>query len=585
MRKIGKNLIVFGILSALAACGNDAATAVASADEAAPGQELMQEPPPPEAVDSPDKTPRGRAGALEKDKSGSRSAARPKKAAGGRRGPPAQDPAAHSGILALRGEDGDGVAAVFNTASAKRERTPAPGVTGGTFQSAGVNPVVKTADDRLSTFAIDVDTGSYHYSKSILERGQLPSPAAVRVEEWVNAFHYSYADDDRAPFTVHTAAAPSPLDGKKHLFRVGVQGRRLDRDERKAVHLTFLVDVSGSMSDANKLPLAKRAMKELVKNLRDDDRIAIVTYAGATGEVLPSTSAADKRTIFAAIDNMKSSGGTNMDSGMTLAFRNAGKHLSDKVHSRVVVLSDGDANIGRTSHQQILEAVKGYVSEGVTLSTVGFGHGNYNDHLMEQLADAGNGNYSYIDSESTARRVFGTDLVQNLEVIAQDVKIQVDFDPAVVADYRLIGYENRDLADADFRNDKKDAGEIGAGHTVTALYEMTLKPGASADATVATVRVRHKKPRGQRATEREHPFVRGDVKARFADLDEDTRFAGAVALAAEYLRGSPYTPAGALRRAADLAQAATGTRFAAERKEFVAVVQKAQHNERLAQRR
>ncbi len=450
-----------------------------------------------------------------------------------------------------------------------RRPLPPPPPRDGTFFSAGMNPRVATAVDPLSTFAIDVDTGSYFYAKSTVERGRRVHPDAVRVEEWVNAFHYDYPDPDEGPFAVHIAAGPSPFDPAAHLMRVAVQGKRLLPRQRQPVHITFLVDVSGSMRADDKLPLAKRAMHILVDNLRDDDRVAIVTYAGATAEVLPSTPAQDRRAIRTAIDALRSSGGTRMDSGMKLAFRNAGKHLSDEVMSRVVVLSDGDANIGLTVHDEILREIRGYVSEGVTLSTVGFGHGNYNDHLMEQLADAGNGNHHYVDSEATARKLFETDLVQNLQVIAQDVKVQVAFNPEVVSHYRLLGYENRDIADRDFRNDKKDAGEIGAGHTVTALYEVSLVKGASKQASLATVRVRHKAPRAQTATEKSWTFARDQVRNAWEDLDDDTRFAAAVALTAELLRQSPHAAGLTWSQIRPLALRALGQAHVEERHAFV----------------
>lgn len=445
---------------------------------------------------------------------------------------------------------------------------------GGTFVHAGVNALVDTREDNLSTFAIDVDTASYTYARRFMRHGQRPNPDSVRVEEWVNAFHYEYASPkDQLPFAVHLAAAPSPFVKGRHLVRVGIQGKRLSKEERKSAHLTFLVDVSGSMSSPDKLPLAQQALHLLTDELRADDSVAIVTYAGNTAEVLPATKATSdgKRRIHQAIDALRTSGGTNMASGMELAYKNAHRFLSSESNSRVIVLSDGDANIGYTSHQEILKSVAGYVSEGVTLSTVGFGTGNYRDHLMEQLANAGNGNYSYIDSLAAAKRVFVDDLTGTLEVIAKDVKIQVELDPSRVAAYRLIGYENRDIADKDFRNDRVDAGEIGAGHTVTALYEVVLRDGDNASelGNIATVRVRHKAPRGVKATEIARSLTGADVRKSFAELDADTRFAAAAALSAEILRGSEHVAHLELEDALALAREAAVGRYAEERMELV----------------
>lgn len=459
------------------------------------------------------------------------------------------------------------------------EQEPARPDPGGTFVHAGVNPLTDTREDNLSTFAIDVDTASYTYARRFMQSGQRPSAGSVRVEEWVNAFHYEYeGPKDKLPFAVHLAAAPSPFVNGRHLVRVGIQGKRVAKSERKPVHLTFLVDVSGSMYTPDKLPLAQKALHMLTDELRADDSVAIVTYAGRTGEVLSATKATKdgKRRIHDAIERLRAGGGTNMSSGMELAYKNAHRFLSSESNSRVIVLSDGDANIGYTSHQEILKRIAGYVSEGVTMSTVGFGTGNYRDHLMEQLANAGNGNYSYIDSEKAARRVFVEDLTGTLEVIAQDVKIQVDFDPSRVAAYRLIGYENRDIADKDFRNDRVDAGEIGAGHTVTALYEVVLRDGdhASELGDIATVRIRHKKPRGVKATEIARTLTGADVKASFEGLDTDTRFAAAAALSAEILRGSEHVAHLTLEDARAIAANAAVGRYAEERRELVDLLSK-----------
>jgi Ca-activated chloride channel family protein len=358
------------------------------------------------------------------------------------------------------------------------------------YENYGVNPMVATADDNLSTFAVDVDTASYAIARRKILSGQMPPASAVRVEEFVNYFKYDYAGpSDGAPFAVHMDAAPSPFTKGHHILRIGVQAKQLSLRERKPANLVFLVDVSGSMSSADKLGLAKRAMRILVNNLKDGDTVSMVTYAGNTRVVLEPTGLEHKAEIFSAIEDLNAGGSTAMGSGLELAYKLAGRGLKPKTVSRVIVLSDGDANVGRTSHSAILATIAGQVKEGVTLSTVGFGMGNYKDTLMEQLANKGNGNYYYIDSMNQARRVFQEQLGGTLEVVAKDVKIQVDFDKQAVVKYRLVGYENRDVADIDFRNDKVDAGEIGAGHSVTAIYEVEL--GASTR-PLATVRIRAK---------------------------------------------------------------------------------------------
>jgi Ca-activated chloride channel family protein len=403
-----------------------------------------------------------------------------------------------------------------------------------------INDLVDPAVDRLSTFAIDVDTGSYTLAKRMLAAGSLPNAGTVRVEEWVNAFHYSYPDESgRHPFSIHMEGAP--LAKQTQVLRIGIQGKRIAKSTRDPVHLTFLVDVSGSMQGNDRLPLVKRALEMLVGELGPKDSVSLVTYANGTGVTLSSTdvTAENKPRILEAIEGLRASGGTAMGSGMELAYREAGKALGEKGISRVIVLSDGDANIGKTSFPEILKAIKGYVSEGVTMSTVGFGTGNYRDNLMEQLADAGNGNYSYVGNIKDAKRIFVDDLTGTLQVIAKDTKIQVEMNPDVVASYRLIGYENRDIADVDFRNDKVDAGEIGAGHTVTALYEVTLKNDDPVG-DIATVRVRYKTPRGDEVSEVSKAFPASSLRHDVSEMSADGRFATGVMLTAEVMRQSPH---------------------------------------------
>jgi Ca-activated chloride channel family protein len=440
------------------------------------------------------------------------------------------------------------------------------------YKDHGVNPFVTAAEDRLSTFSIDVDTASYTLARRKLLEGEVPPREAVRVEEFLNYFRYSYPEPEGAPLAVHLDAAPSPFTPGRHLLRVGVQGRRLSVSERKPAHLTFLVDVSGSMQSPDKLPLAKRSLRMLVDNLRDGDTVALVTYAGGVKLALPPTGLEHKAVIHAAIEELTAGGSTAMASGIELAYRQAMKKLTGDSISRVIILSDGDANVGPASHEEILKLIRGYVKEGITVTTVGFGMGNYKDTLMEQFANQGNGNHYYVDSLLAARRIFQEQLGGTLEVIAQDVKLQVEFDPAQVARYRLVGYENRDIADRDFRNDKVDAGEIGSGHTVTALYELELKPGAGEG--LATVRVRARPPRGETATEHTYRFPARGLAATFEQAREELRFATAVMGAAELLRRSPHAERWSFDQVLAIAREAT-PRGNAEREEFVSLLQRA----------
>lgn len=443
----------------------------------------------------------------------------------------------------------------------------------------GINEFIVAARDRLSTFAIDVDTGSYALARRKLVDGSLPTKASVRVEEFLNSFDYGYVGpesgatpEERArAFRVHVDAAPSPWNSARHLVRVGVQGKRVPRAARKPVHLTYLVDTSGSMQSKDKIGLVQTSLRYLTGTLRPGDTVGIATYAGDVREVLTPTDASRRETILDAIDALTASGSTAMASGIDLAYRLAERSRRPGEVSRVVVLSDGDANVGPSSQSDLLDRIKRHRGLGIQLSTVGYGVGNYKDSNMERLADAGDGNYSYIDSPAEARRVFSSQVDGLLEVIARDVKIQVEFDPAVVKQYRLVGYENRAIADRDFRNDRVDAGEIGAGHSVTALYEVEL---ASAQGSPLTVRIRHKAPEGsEEASEQEFALDASHIAARFEDASASFHFAASVASFAELLRESPYVPGLTYARAADLARASSEDRV--ERAELVRLAERA----------
>ena len=410
--------------------------------------------------------------------------------------------------------------------------------------------------------------------------GALPPYQAVRAEEFLNYFDYGYPSPATGPFAVHLAAAPSPFAAGHHLVRVAVQGRRVSVKDRTPVHLVYLVDTSGSMQSDDKIGLAKKSLKMLTQTLKPGDTVALCTYAGSVREVLAPTGAEAKAKIFAAIDDLTASGSTAMSSGIDLAYELAQRTLVKGHVNRVVVLSDGDANVGPTSHEEILRTIKRAKDKGITLSTVGFGSGNYKDTMMEQLANQGDGNYAYIDSDAQARRVFSEQVGGLLQVIARDVKIQVEFDPNVVKTYRLVGYENRDVADKDFRNDKVDAGEIGAGHSVTAIYDVELKipagagPGATSTFAPVVVRLRHKAPLGSdKAEETLVKMAPASIAPSFDAAPADFRFAASVAGIAEILRKSPVARSWRLADVEKIARAAASDK--GDQQEFLGLVRRA----------
>ena len=449
------------------------------------------------------------------------------------------------------------------------------------YEHHDANAWTIASKDHLSTFAADVDTASYTIARRKLDEGALPPHDAVRVEEFVNYFRYAYpAPTDARPFSVTMDAAPSPFAKDRTIVRVGVATKPLSVAQRKNANLVFLVDVSGSMQSPDKLELAKRSLRILVDNLKDGDTVALVTYAGDTRLVLPPTGLEHKGDIMNAIEELTAGGGTGMASGIETAYDEALKGMKPGTISRVLVLTDGDANIGPSTHDEILKLIAGKVKEGVTLSTIGFGMGNYKDDMMEQLADKGDGNAFYVDGLSAAKRIFQTQLGSTLEVVAKDVKLQVDFDPSLVSRYRLIGYEDRDIADNDFRNDKVDAGEIGAGHQVTALYEVELTPAAAAAGAgpIAVTRVRWKAPDGIKATEAAYGFDRANLAATFAGAPADLRFSFAVAAFADVLRGSEDARTWSLsdiRAIANGASAAGSDVDRADRSELVSLIDRA----------
>ncbi|MHC4287972.1 MAG: vWA domain-containing protein, partial [Planctomycetota bacterium] len=381
------------------------------------------------------------------------------------------------------------------------------------FENYGVNPFIDTEDDHLSTFAIDVDTGSYTVCRRYLQQGNLPPKEAVRVEEFVNYFKYDYEAPQEETFAVYTEAMPWSFGAERkntHLMRIGLKAMEVADESRKPAVLTFVIDVSGSMNRENRLDLVKRSLEMLIDKLRPQDKIGIAVYGSRGRKVLDHTGLEDKAAILAAIRSLHSTGSTYAEEGIRIGYEMAEEAYIPSFINRVILCSDGVANVGNTGADKILEIIKDKADKGITLSSLGFGMGNYNDVLLERLGDKGNGYYAYIDTIDQARRLF-SNLTGALQVVARDVKIQVDFNPDVVRSYRLIGYENRDVADKDFRNDTVDGGEIGAGHSTTALYELKLWPEKVGK--VATTQIRYKNPETYEVTEIAADFGSDDIHA------------------------------------------------------------------------
>ena len=452
------------------------------------------------------------------------------------------------------------------------------------------NPIHSVAETPVSTFSVDVDTGSYANVRRFLNQGSLPPEGAVRLEEMVNYFPYHYAlPTDGSPFGVTTEVAPSPWNPHTRLLRIGIKASDRAVADLAPANLVFLVDVSGSMDRREGLPLVKSTLKLLVDQLRDQDRVSLVVYAGESRVVLKPTSGRDKVKIRNAIDQLDAGGSTAGASGIELAYQMARESFIDKGINRILLATDGDFNVGISDFDSLKQMAVDQRKSGVSLTTLGFGVDNYNEHLMEQLADAGNGNYAYIDNLLEARKVLVDQLSSTLATVAQDVKVQVEFNPAQVSEYRLLGYENRALKREDFNNDKVDAGEIGAGHTVTALYEIVPKgqPGwleplryantprqDGQSGELAMLRVRYKPAEGGSSRLIEHPI---DSAPNDAKASDDLRFSAAVAAFAQQLKGDGrYTGTMSLKDTAQLARSARGDDPFGLRAEFVQLVELAQ---------
>ncbi len=456
------------------------------------------------------------------------------------------------------------------------------------------NEFQKVTDHPLSTFSIDVDAASYSNVRRLINEGKLPTPGAVRIEEMINYFSYNYPQPaNDKPFSITTESVQCPWNEDHQLVMIGMQGRKIDFDKLPPSNLVFLIDVSGSMQDEKKLPLVKSSLTLLAEQLRPQDKIAIVVYAGSAGLVLPSTN--DKYKIREAINALEAGGSTAGGAGIGLAYQTAQQNFMENGNNRVVLCTDGDFNVGASSDDELENLIEQKRASGVYLTVLGFGTGNYQDAKMQKLADKGNGNHAYIDNINEAKKVLISEYGGTLFAIAKDVKLQVEFNPAQVKGYRLIGYENRMLAKEDFNNDKKDAGDMGSNHTVTALYEVI--PANTADdeelATVDPLRYQNQKPKKQSASfSNELMFV----KIRYKKPDEDSsnlmevsvkansqvasnnmRFASAVAAFGMVLRNSAFKGGSNYKLVKSLATGSIDSNSDAYKKEFLELVKKAEH--------
>lgn len=455
------------------------------------------------------------------------------------------------------------------------------------FPDAKPNPVKIAANEPVSTFSIDVDTASYGVVREYLNSGALPPSDAVRVEEMVNYFDYAYPGpvSKTVPFKASMAVYPTPWNAGTKILHIGIKGYDLPKRERPPANLVFLIDTSGSMNEPNKLPLLKRAFHLLVDQLTEKDTVSMVVYAGSAGTVLEPTSGADKAKILAALDRLAAGGSTAGGEGIRQAYALAEAHMVKGGVNRVLLATDGDFNVGLTDPNALEDFVVRERDKGVSLTCLGFGNDNYNDALMQKLAQAGNGNAAFIDTLNEAHKVFVDQIVGTLFTIAKDVKIQIEFNPARVAEYRLIGYETRILNETDFNNDKVDAGDIGAGHTVTALYEITpvgskarmsdehryadKKAKGNPKGELAFLKIRYKLPDEAKSHLITRPVTAADVRPNINAVSSDMRFAVAVAATAQLLKHDPYIKDFSYDRAIEMAQSAKGEDGFGYRGEFI----------------
>lgn len=456
------------------------------------------------------------------------------------------------------------------------------------------NPFLEVTKNPLSTFSIDVDTASYANLRRYITSGSLPPKDAVRIEEMINYFTYEYPEPKgEDPFSINFELSDSPWKKGNKIVSIGIQGKKLSSENLPQSNIVFLIDTSGSMSSANKLPLLKEAFKLLVNQLTEKDRVSIVTYAGSAGLVLSSTKGNEKSKIINALDSLQSGGSTAGGQGLNLAYNIAKENFIKEGNNRVILATDGDFNVGASSDSELVRLIEEKRKEGVFLSVLGFGMGNYKDSKMEQLADKGNGNYAYIDTMNEAKKVFVKQLGGTLLTIAKDVKLQLEFNPVKVKAYRLIGYENRVLKNEDFNNDQKDAGDLGSGHTVTALYELTpsdsqtavpevdklkyqdsiVKPESFKTDELMTVKLRYKEP--TQDTSKLITNVLADKTLEFSKASENLRFASSVAGFGMMLRDSEYKGDLDYDKVLKMAKDSKGQDLEGYRSEFISLVEKA----------
>ncbi|HXA00765.1 MAG TPA: VWA domain-containing protein [Cytophagaceae bacterium] len=454
------------------------------------------------------------------------------------------------------------------------------------------NEFLGSKENPLSTFSIDVDGASYSNSRRFIQDGSLPPTDAVRIEEYINYFDYNYPQPkSEHPFSINTEVSDCPWNKEHKLIHIGLQGKRIPFEQIAPMNLVFLIDVSGSMSDANKLPLLKKSLSLLVDRMRSQDRIALTVYAGAAGLVLPSTSAADKQTIKDALENLNAGGSTAGGEGIILAYKVAKDNFIPNGINRVILATDGDFNIGSSSDGEMTRLIEEKRKEGTFISVLGFGMGNYKDSKMETIADNGNGNYFYIDNIDEAKKVLLTELDGTLYTIAKDVKLQLEFNPAKIKAYRLVGYENRLLKKEDFNNDQKDAGELGAGHSVTALYEVittdskealnskvddlkysqtTVNKNASSTNELMTVKFRYKNPKD--TVSKLIVQTLADKAVSLENSSENFRFSAAVAEFGMILRDSKFKASSSFAQVIEMANNSKGKDEEGYRAEFVKLV-------------
>jgi Ca-activated chloride channel family protein len=457
------------------------------------------------------------------------------------------------------------------------------------------NGFKKVSDNPLSTFSIDVDAASYSNVRRFLQNNQLPPAGAVRTEEMINYFKYQYPQPTgNDPFSINTELSDCPWNSQNKLLLIGLQGKKIPVDKLPSSNLVFLIDVSGSMMDENKLPLVKASMKMLTDQLRENDRISIVVYAGRAGVALPATGGSDKMKIKTAIDALEAGGSTAGGEGIQMAYKIAQQNFMKEGNNRIILCTDGDFNVGVSSDDALVRMIEEERNKGIYLTVLGYGMGNYKDNKMQQLADKGNGNHAYIDGLSEAKKVLVNEFGGTLFTIAKDVKLQLEFNPALVTGYRLIGYENRMLNKEDFNDDKKDAGELGSGHTVTALYEIIpvgvkspflkdvdplkyqhnkKKKASSFNHEIVTIKFRYKAPDGNESKLIVHSV--NNVSGRFENASDNSRFAASVAGFAMLLRNSEFKENAKYSTVLQMADASLGKDEEGYRKEFISLVKKA----------